>query len=120
MSLDILPIRFNDVLIPIKAPLPNSSQIPWIGLVTIHIHQPITLLVAIQPTQYIRKRPYAVADEVNAITDSLLTLLNMGAQIRNSILVVHSIIRLQNIKLTETIFRNQYWQLIAARHTSKS
>jgi hypothetical protein len=90
-----------------------------IGFVSIHVHEPVTLLIAIEPAQHIRKRPYAVADERNAIADGLPTLLDVGPQVRDSILVVHRVAGLEDIELTQPVFRDQYWQSITAGEASE-
>src|SRR5688572_24158242 len=117
---DVRAIRSNGVRIPMEAPLPDSFQILLIGFVTIHINQPVSLLVAVEPAQDIRERPDAISNQVDAIDDGVPALLEVGAKVCNSVLVVHGIIRLQHIELTETVFRDQYRQLIAAAQAAKS
>jgi hypothetical protein len=117
--LDIRAIGADEVAVPIEAPLPNPPQIPLIGFVAIHVHQTIPFLISVEPAQHIGKRPDAVAEEVHTVVDRLLALLDVRAKIRDPRLIVHPIIGLQRIEVTQPILRDQDRQWITAGEAPK-
>src|SRR5688500_19641325 len=58
-------VRRDHVAIPVEAALPDSSQIALIELVTVHVHEPVPLLVAVEPAQEIGARPHTIAEQVD-------------------------------------------------------
>jgi hypothetical protein len=61
-------------LIPIKALFPDASKISSVGFIPINVNKAVSFLVAIEPAQQIGKRPAAIANEIDAIIDSLSAL----------------------------------------------
>lgn len=100
-------VRSNHLFIPIKAFLFNAAQVFFRFVITVDIHKPVPLLIAVQPAEKVSKRPRAVANDIDAVGDRALDFLNMAAEIVNAVVVIDNIAIFQLVKFAEAVFSNE-------------
>ena len=106
-------------MIPGEAVLFDASQILFVRFVPVHVNKAVTFLIAVEPAEKIRKRPAAIADQINAIGDRLAAFRQMSIKVRYPIGVIDNIALLESIEFAEAILRDEYRKSVTAGDSPK-
>ena len=89
-SVQISPVRLDDLLVPVETLLPASRHVTFAGVVLVDEDKAVALVHFTGGSGYdVDRRPHFVAEQVDAVfLDSCDHFLNMGAQVIDPIVIV--------------------------------
>ncbi len=106
----------DDILIPPETAFADPLQTLQIILAAIDINKTVALSVSLVSAYHINCCPWAVAHQLDAVSNCQTHLLNVRLKESDTVIVIHRPIMLQLIRCAHTVFADQNRQAVALAH----